>query len=92
MSEERKGSKGMDDQERYEVVCKPAIDGLKAEIKQGFSDLHKALFVGNGQPSIKEQLAQGKERMRVYDRVLFVVGCGVIIPIIKDVVKHILNG
>ena len=82
----------MDDQERYELVCKPALESLRTDINKGFADLNKALFKGNGQPSFTDQLATGREKMKVYDRVLFVVVCGVFIPIIKDVVTHLIKG
>ena len=102
MSEERKGSKGMDEKERFSDVCKPFMERLEKQIERGFSELSvsidsldKAINVGNGQPSIKQRLATGDEKMKQYDRVLAgiavwlsVVSSGLVVAGIIAIVQH----
>ena len=67
----------MEEKERYEQICKPMIDAQGVMINNGFTDIraalarlessqrdmHNAIFVGNGDPSIKVQLSRGAQRM-----------------------------
>lgn len=67
----------MEVKEQYETICKPYMESILAQntkehsaILTELNGIKQALFIGNGQPSIKQQLATGAEKMRQYDKAL----------------------
>ena len=90
-NEKTKGSRDMDEQERYIVVCKPILDTLSTQV----GDIHKALFIGNGKPAINVQLERGAATMEKHAgffKAFFwwagSVSLGCVIALLTEVIKH----
>jgi len=80
----------MNNEERYEAICKPLLVNVSTKV----DEIHKVLFVGNGEPSIKAQLAQGKEKManiQSFQRTLLACVGGLFLCIIGNVLSRLLG-
>lgn len=93
-NERSKGSQGMNDDERFEQVCNPILTRIESTL----SEIHKAIFVGNGTPAITTRLTAGDEKMKQFEKYFgwigkwiasmsIVVGGAIIIAIIKHFVQ-----
>lgn len=94
----------MNDDERYEMVCKPTLGRIEATLV----DMHRRLFIGNGSPSLVSQVQGIDARVKAVEavahspqqrghRIAFdvgkiTVGSGVVVALVEIVRAFVKGG